>query len=169
MAVRKQKPKKRKIRIGRLLILLIPAVLLVGGVAGILVMVSSILHNSSSGEAVAVKKYERTVPLKRAAPEDTGKTVYLTFDDGCSGQTDQILDTLEAYDAKATFFVINGQNNEKLKKIQERGHSIGLHSYSHNYDQIYSSEDAYFSDLNQISDVVYEQTGMRPDIIRFPG
>ena len=169
MTVQNRKPKNRKIRIGRLLILLIPVLLAGGAVFGVIAMVSSIMHQNNGEAAVVSKKEERRVPLKRAAPEDTGRTVYLTFDDGCSGETDQILDTLDAYDAKATFFVINGQDNEKLKDIQARGHSIGLHSYSHKYDEIYASEDAYFSDLNKISDVVYEQTGLRPDIIRFPG
>ena len=56
-----------------------------------------------------------------------------------------------------------------MKDIVNRGHAIGLHTYSHDYKKIYSSDTAYFNDLNKISDLVYEQTGVRSQIIRFPG
>ncbi len=100
----------------------------------------------------------------------TGKTVYLTFDDGPSSYTPQILDTLDKYGVKATFFVKNGgKYNYLMGDIVNRGHSIGLHTYSHDYAKIYSSDKAYFNDLNKISDLVFEQTGVRTKIMRFPG
>lgn len=100
----------------------------------------------------------------------TGKTVYLTFDDGPSSYTPQILDTLDKYGVKATFFVKNGgKYNYVMKDIVNRGHSIGLHTYSHDYAKIYASDTAYFNDLNKISDLVYDQTGVRTKIMRFPG
>ena len=100
----------------------------------------------------------------------TGKTVYLTFDDGPSSYTPQILDTLDKYGVKATFFVKNGgKYNYLMKDIVNRGHSIGLHTYSHDYAKIYKSDTAYFNDLNKISDLVFEQTGVRTKIMRFPG
>lgn len=100
----------------------------------------------------------------------TGKTVYLTFDDGPSSYTPQILDTLDKYGVKATFFVKNGgKYNYVMKDIVNRGHAIGLHTYTHDYKKVYSSDTAYFNDLNKISDLVYEQTGVRSKIIRFPG
>ena len=109
------------------------------------------------------------VVLPKPTPS-TGKTVYLTFDDGPSSYTPQILDTLDKYGVKATFFVKNGgKYNYLMKDIVNRGHSIGLHTYSHDYAKIYSSDNAYFNDLNKISDLVFEQTGVRSKIIRFPG
>ena len=100
----------------------------------------------------------------------TGKTVYLTFDDGPSSYTPQILDTLDKYGVKATFFVKNGgKYNYLMKDLVNRGHSIGLHAYSHDYAKIYKSDTAYFNDLNKISDLVFEQTGVRTKIMRFPG
>ena len=99
-----------------------------------------------------------------------GGKAYLTFDDGPSSQTIKILDILDEYDAKATFFVIYSSKYKDLyKEIIDRGHTIALHSYTHDYKTIYSSEDAYFKDLTKLSDYVYEQCGVRSNIIRFPG
>lgn len=98
------------------------------------------------------------------------KILYLTFDDGPSYNTTKILDILDRYDAKATFFVINGGSYSYLyKEVVDRGHSIGLHSYTHSYSDIYRSEYAYFNDLQKISDAVYDWTGIRSNLIRFPG
>ncbi len=103
-------------------------------------------------------------------PGDT-KTVYLTFDDGPSAHTQEVLDILARYDIKATFFV-TGLNPDYLSMIGEcysQGHTIGMHTYSHDYAAVYASTDAYWNDLNAIADVVREQIGYVPCFIRFPG
>lgn len=109
---------------------------------------------------------------KKAANAQNGlKTVYLTFDDGPSARTEEILNILDKYHVKATFFVT--MQNEKydylIKRMFDEGHTVGLHTASHNYREIYASEDAYFNDLKQIQDKVYNLTGYRSVIIRFPG
>ncbi len=109
-----------------------------------------------------------SVTMPEAKPS-TGKTVYLTFDDGPSRYTPEILDVLDKYGVKATFFVINGRYNSTMKDIVDRGHQIGLHTYSHDYEKIYSSDSAYFEDLQKIHDVVLKETGVDASIIRFPG
>jgi peptidoglycan/xylan/chitin deacetylase (PgdA/CDA1 family) len=99
------------------------------------------------------------------------KTVYLTIDDGPSEMTQQVLDILDKYGCKATFFVV-GHNDDYFPMIAEaykRGHTIGLHTYSHDYAYVYSSTDAYFEDLDEIGQVVKEQIGYVPCFIRFPG
>lgn len=99
------------------------------------------------------------------------KTVYLTFDDGPSENTQKVLDILDKYNAKATFFV-TGTNEEYyhlIKKAHDAGHTIGLHSFIHEYDQVYNSPSAYFDDLKKIEDLVYDQIGFVPKYIRFPG
>lgn len=83
-----------------------------------------------------------------------GKTVYLTFDDGPSQYTSEILDILDDYGVKATFFVVNGKYNHIMKDIVDRGHQIGLHCYKHVYSEVYESDEAYFKDLEKISNVV---------------
>lgn len=98
-----------------------------------------------------------------------GKTVYLTFDDGPSIYTKQILDVLDKYGVKATFFVVNGKQNHLMKDIVDRGHQIGLHAYVHKYEVVYQSEQAYFDDLNKINEVVKAETGVETKLIRFPG
>lgn len=100
------------------------------------------------------------------------KYVYLTFDDGPSKLTPKVLDLLDEYDAHATFFVV-GKNNEEyaeyLSEIVDRGHTLALHSYSHNYNQIYRSVDAFLEDYQKVYDWVYEETGYSPSLFRFPG
>lgn len=100
----------------------------------------------------------------------SGKKAYLTFDDGPSCFTEQILDILDEYGVKATWFVIYHKDSEKLyKKIAESGNTLALHSYSHEYSNIYSSEDNFYKDLKKIDDYVYKVTGIRSKIFRFPG
>lgn len=104
-------------------------------------------------------------------PNFDQKTIYLTFDDGPSNTTTKILDILKEENVKATFFVINANSkyDEVIKRAYDEGHTIGLHSYSHKYKSIYKSEEAYFDDLNLISNKVKKITGEKSKIIRFPG
>ena len=106
------------------------------------------------------------------SPQDEEKIVYLTFDDGPSSLTPQVLDILDRYNAKATFFVVcknNEEYAEYLSEIVERGHTLALHSYSHNYNTIYASKDAFLNDYEQVYDWVVENTGYTPSLFRFPG
>ena len=99
------------------------------------------------------------------------KTVYLTFDDGPSENTAAVLDILDRYGIKATFFVtnINPEYQDMIAECYRRGHTIGMHTYTHDYAQVYASVDAYWEDLRQISEVVEAQIGYVPCFIRFPG
>ena len=99
------------------------------------------------------------------------RRVYLTFDDGPSENTEQVLNILDAYGIKATFFVtgINPDYFDKISEAYRRGHTIGLHTYSHEYSQVYASIDAYWDDLSRIGEVVRQQIGYVPCFIRFPG
>ena len=97
--------------------------------------------------------------------------VYLTFDDGPSGITPKVLDILKKENVKATFFIVNYSSSYEniVKRIIEDGHTIGLHSYTHNYKLVYSSEEAYFNDLEKLKTKVKQTTGFDSNIIRFPG
>ena len=100
------------------------------------------------------------------------KKVYLTFDDGPSVHTKEILEILDKYNVKATFFV-TGMNvpryDEYYRKILEEGHSLGIHTYSHEYDEIYNSLESFQEDFNKIRDYVYHHTGEGVKLYRFPG
>jgi len=98
--------------------------------------------------------------------------VYITFDDGPSSNTEEILDILDDYNIKATFFVCGKdleQYADDYKRIVEDGHTIGMHSYSHNFGDIYSSEEAFASDFTQIHDLILNTTGVDSHLYRFPG
>lgn len=104
-------------------------------------------------------------------PDNSAGVIYLTFDDGPSDITPQILQILEQNQIKATFFVINHADayDYLIQSAYQSGHSIGIHSYTHNYNYIYSSESAFFSDLHAIQDKVFNLTGYRTTLYRFPG
>jgi len=99
------------------------------------------------------------------------KVVYLTFDDGPGQHTARLLDILDKYGVKATFFVTNQfpAYQNMIGETHRRGHTIALHTYTHNYATIYSSEDAYYNDLSLIHNLCVSQTGVTPTIVRFPG
>lgn len=109
-------------------------------------------------------------PAPVTDPPEDEKVVYLTFDDGPSKNTERILNILDQYGVHATFFVIHSYDGceAQIGEIAARGNAVGLHSYSHDYS-IYSSKQTYFDDLQKISDVVYNATGTRSHLVRFPG
>lgn len=109
---------------------------------------------------------KRTVYV--VSDSNTKGVIYLTFDDGPGAYTNQILDILKKYDIKATFFVTNGGSDDDILREYNEGHTVGLHTATHNYD-IYKSVDTYFEDLNKVQDRVTRITGTRAKYIRFPG
>lgn len=118
---------------------------------------------------------ETSAPKKDSEVDQTkikGKKVYLTFDDGPSKNTEKILEILDQYKVKATFFVI-GKTDEfskqMYKQIYENGHTLAMHSYTHQYNTIYKTLGAYKKDIKQLSDLLYEVTGEKPKYLRFPG
>ncbi len=98
------------------------------------------------------------------------KRVYLTFDDGPSKYTDEILDILNEYNIKATFFVLAKDGyDDQYNRIVREGNTLAIHSYSHVYDTIYASEDSFREDVTAVADYVYNVTGVKVKFYRFPG
>jgi len=117
-------------------------------------------------------EWEAIEPETEILEETAKRKVYLTFDDGPSAYTEEILDILDTYDVKATFFVTGEtakSHPERYVEIVNRGHSLGMHSYSHKYGEIYASKEAFEEDFNKLRDFLKETTGKEPDIYRFPG
>lgn len=121
-------------------------------------------------QKAAVNKY-LTQSAVAQNPQPTGKVCYLTFDDGPSDNTLKILNILARYNVKATFFVVNNAQTkiQYVKQIHAAGHTVGLHTSSHIYSQVYSSVDNYFADLNALSAKVKELIGVESKVLRFPG
>lgn len=100
------------------------------------------------------------------------KKVYLTFDDGPSVYTEEILKILREYNVKATFFVTGSQDakyRKWYKKIIQEGHTLGIHTYSHVYNEIYGSLEAFQMDFNKLRNQIYNDTGEWVNLYRFPG
>lgn len=115
---------------------------------------------------------ENVTENDNALPEEEHRKVYLTFDDGPSENTAKILDILKERDIKATFFVI-GNEEEEAKELYQRivdeGHTLGMHSFTHKYDVIYQSLDAYVEDMTRLQSYLEDITGVTTNLIRFPG
>lgn len=141
---------------------------------------------ADAGEDMAVDRY--TGSGVNVSKRDTGATVsnmgqsipeagsvrkvYLTFDDGPSSNTGRILDTLAKYDVKATFFVVGNEEESYqalYKRIVEEGHTLGMHSYSHRYNEIYQSLESYAQDMTKLQEFLYNTTGVWCRYCRFPG
>ena len=117
--------------------------------------------------AVQIKKAEKQTETK-----DDVQKVYLTFDDGPSKNTEKILDILDQYHVKATFFLTGREDKQSMKlyrEIAKRGHTIGMHSYTHKYDEIYHSVEDFEQDLDQIQSQIEDAVGTKCSLYRFPG
>ena len=98
------------------------------------------------------------------------RVAYLTFDDGPSDNTIKILDFLKDHQIQATFFVTGNENRLDIyKRIVDEGHTLGNHTYGHDYNKIYRSTEAFFADVEKLNDLLEKATGQRSSILRFPG
>lgn len=128
--------------------------------------------NQSAGDADSVQLTQNTMDKENLATAEDLHKVYLTFDDGPSENTNAILDILDDYGIKATFFV-TGKEDEASKAAYQRivaeGHTIAMHSYSHKYSEIYASKEAFQEDFERIQNLIYDTTGVECHYYRFPG
>ena len=110
--------------------------------------------------------------VAKPEPLPDGKYVYLTFDDGPSARTDEILQILDRYGVKATFFV-NGHTGETMESryiaIVDNGHALGIHTYTHNYKTVYGGLESFANEVTSLHDYLYEVTGVDVRLFRFPG
>ena len=128
---------------------------------------------SVSGGRICDYTYEGEENDVVVANRSAVKQVALTFDDGpCKRYTPEILDILNEYGIKATFFVVYHEDEtlwDEYSRIVEDGHTLAMHSYTHVYDEIYASQEAFEEDVTKIHDFLYEQTGVDCTYYRFPG
>ena len=111
-------------------------------------------------------------PQPYGATERIENTIYLTFDDGPSDRTDEVLAVLAEKNVKATFFVTGKSNEadlERMRRIVAAGHTIGMHSYSHVYANVYVSVESFLDEFHRNFLQIYEATGVKPTVFRFPG
>lgn len=152
-----------------------------GKTIGIKYIMSQGLPEESPGQNQDKQEVDLGTPLKPSiasseAPSEApsgAKTAYLTFDDGPNNkETVMILDILDSYGVKGTFFVI-GTNIEQspavLKDLLKRGHAVGNHTYDHKYREVYSSHAAFVESIKKNEDIIFQIGGIRPKIVRDPG
>lgn len=123
----------------------------------------------NANNSTEIVKTIKVIP--RPTYDNNGRgIIYLTFDDGPrEGTTNAILDILKEEGVKATFFVTNSGPDYLIKREYDEGHTVALHTASHNYAILYRSVEAYFNDLASVQNRVERITGSKSMIIRFPG
>ena len=118
------------------------------------------------------KTLTRTIIVSEASvnTNSSSKVIYLTFDDGPGYYTNKILNILDKYDVKATFFVTHQFPSylSLIKTEHEKGHKVALHTYTHKYN-IYTSVETYLDDFNKMNEVIKDYTGSYTNLFRFPG
>lgn len=187
--VRAEYRKKRVRRIKKIIITIGVILILLPTVLSVFLMVkvfslqnqlNEISENKKNMEVIQAKEkktmppaeQKNVTPTPKSTEKPLEKKVYLTFEDGPGTQTEEILDVLKKAKVKATFFV-TGKEDSYSKKIYKRivreGHTLGMHSYSHIYKEIYESTDSFSTDLEKIYRHLYKITGVYPEFYRFPG
>lgn len=124
----------------------------------------------NSSEQISVKNAAAAVTT--ASHPVNKKTVYLTFDDGPTKLTDQVLSILSKNKIKGTFFVLGEQAErypEVIRRIYESGHVIGNHTYDHEYKKLYHNFSEFWGQIKQTEEILRTITGSRPELIRAPG
>lgn len=177
MAVKKRKKNRRKrLLIKRTIVVLVFSFIILGGMLGVKAMFTP--NQAFAGETMEVSSVSglsNNEAYKIYPSEFNGyytKTVYLTFDDGPSAYTAQILDILNKYHINGTFFMI-GNNLQKtdynavVQRVIDEGNYIGVHSMTHNYDTLYTNGKAV-EEMIQARQVLNEITGTNPLLVRFP-
>lgn len=137
--------------------------------------VSKYLQNPTARKLANIPKPPEPKPEPApapAAPTPTvaNKTIALTFDDGPGPYTEKLLDILDKYDAKATFFLIGSKVSARantLRRMQSRGHQLGNHSWSHPELNKVSTEQLV-SEIDQTNNAIKQAVGIKPNIIRPP-
>ncbi len=144
------------------------------------IVVSSNLNTNSEGIYEIIYQVEdsrhhmaearRIVEVYREPDKSKNGIIYLTFDDGPNEKnTNHILDILKEENVKATFFVTGRGPDYLIQREYEEGHTVALHTYSHDYKVVYRSVEDYYNDLKAISDRVERITGEKSRFVRFPG
>jgi peptidoglycan/xylan/chitin deacetylase (PgdA/CDA1 family) len=141
-------------------------------------MASNHVHvNADTDSFGESKDYKELFPdlyavYEKPKSEKSKKVAYLTFDDGPSTNTFEILDILQENGIKATFFIvgkaITDEGEDALRRMKNEGHAIGIHTYSHACNEIYCSVERFLKDFNMVYEQIHEITGERVNIYRFP-
>lgn len=133
---------------------------------------SSVLYQSARNKREEVKEKEQQKEAWKQLQQDRQeKSIYLTFDDGPSDYANQLLDILNQYDAKATFFLLGPnmkQHPTAVERMVNEGFGVGMHGMTHDVHQVYSSVEAPLEEMSNGQQILKEVTGMDSQLVRLP-
>ncbi|WP_462411058.1 polysaccharide deacetylase family protein [Neobacillus sp. Marseille-QA0830] len=127
--------------------------------------------NQPAPTQVAAGNQAPTPPQPASTPVENSKTIYLTFDDGPTAFSGDIIALLEQYQFKATFFMIDGNIRrypDSVKLMVASGEGVGLHSVTHRKDTFYASAASVIGELNQNHNTLLEISGVDSPLARTP-
>ena len=130
-----------------------------------------LLEGTAQGEDAPESAYPTNcmIPQGGMPYEENGKSIYLTFDDGPSKYTESLLDILAQYGVKVSFFVRSSSYLDIIERAFQEGHTVAVHTYSHDYNKIYASEEAFYADMSAIRKLIDKYTDYITPLFRFPG
>lgn len=99
------------------------------------------------------------------------EVIYLTFDDGPTEYTNDLLDLLKMHNVKATFFMLGPEMRrypDIVKRILDEGHAVGLHGISHEKNIFYNGTEGPVNEMNEANDILEEISGQRTALARPP-
>ncbi|HHW38420.1 MAG TPA: polysaccharide deacetylase family protein [Bacillales bacterium] len=117
------------------------------------------------------EKWKKAIEEKKMKEVNSSKIAYLTFDDGPNANTAQILDILQKYEAKATFFMIEPKIwkfEEEVRRMVTENHTIASHSVTHDKNKVYSSPESLLNEMNVTRETLFALTGIDSHLIRVP-
>lgn len=139
--------------------------------------VAKYLQNTTARKLANIPKPPEPKPAPKPAPaapapaSTTGnKVIALTFDDGPGPYTAHLLDVLDQYGAKATFFLIGSKVSSQanvVRSIHARGHQLGNHSWSHP-ELPKLPVDQIAGEIDRTNEAIRQATGVTPAILRPP-
>lgn len=131
----------------------------------------SVCDNWGNQASSSIDVYVYEVQKDNTTANPNGKNIYLTFDDGPAGFTSKLLSILDKYNVKATFFVTNDKPayRNMIGEEYRKGHTVAVHTYTHVYRTVYASSEAFWSDMDKMNEIIYQQTGSYSHYLRFPG
>lgn len=129
----------------------------------------AVSEEGKSGEEEELEDHSTNVNEQETFEDE--KTVYITFDDGPNENTEAILQVLDQYGAKATFFMLEPnmkEHSEAVRHMVEEGHSVGLHGVTHDVSEIYQSSESVVWEMLTAQSTLESITGIRSELIRVP-
>ncbi|MED4350835.1 polysaccharide deacetylase family protein [Schinkia azotoformans] len=128
------------------------------------------LNNKETIEAEK-EKWKAAIEAQKLKEVNSGKIAYLTFDDGPNSNTAQILDILQKYEAKATFFMVEPKIwkfEEEVQRMVTENHTIASHSVTHDKNKVYHSPESLLNEMNVTRATLFSVTGIDSRLIRVP-